>query len=74
MQVINKMRKNKNQNVPPTIVMKDLSCFGSSKFSLSLSIDGLSNEIRRGEIKDQIHVLYIGILPSRMHLVAIITH
>ena len=34
-------------------------------------MDGVSDEIGRGELKNQIHVLYIGILPSRMHLVAI---
>ena len=28
--------KNKNQNIPPTIAMKELSCFGSFKLSLSL--------------------------------------
>ena len=68
------MRKNKNQNVPSAIAMKELSRFGSSKLSLSLSIDGVSDKIRKGELRDQIHVLYIGILPSRMHLVVIITH
>ena len=31
-------------------------------------------EFERDELKDQIHVLYIGILPSRMHLVVITTH
>jgi len=33
-QVINKMRKNKNQNVPLAIAMKELPSFGSSKLSL----------------------------------------
>ena len=64
------MRKNKNQNVPPAIAMKELPCFGSSKLSLSR----VSDEIRRYELRDQIYVLYIDILPSRMHLVVITTH
>ena len=34
----------------------------------------MSEEIGRGELRDQMHVLYIGILPSRMHLVAFTTH
>ena len=64
------MRKNKNQNVPPAIAMKELTCFGSSKLSLSR----VSDEIRRYELRDQIYVLYIDILPSRIHLVVITTH
>ena len=48
--------------------------FDSFKLSLSLSIDGVSNENERNELRNQIHVLYIDILPSRMHLVVITTH
>ena len=67
------MRKNKkNQIIPSAIAMKELSYFGSFN-SQSLSIDGV-DEIERSELRDQIHVLYISILPSRMHLVAITTH
>ena len=42
--------------------------------ALTLSVDGVLDEIRRSELRDQIHVLYIGILPSKMYLVTIITH
>jgi len=44
-QVINEIRKNKNQNIPPGIAMKELSCFDSSKLSLSLCVYGVSDEI-----------------------------
>ena len=37
------MRQNKNQIIPSAIVMKELSCFGFSK--LSLSLDGVSDEL-----------------------------
>jgi len=38
------------------------------------SIDGVSNKNERDELRDQTHVLYIDILPSRMHLVVITTN
>jgi len=44
-QVINKMQKIKNQIIPPAITMKELLCFGSSKLSLFLSLDGVSDEL-----------------------------
>ena len=40
--IINKMRK-RNQIIPPVIAMKELSCFGSSKLSLSL-LDAVLDE------------------------------
>ena len=52
--------------------MKELSYFSS--FKLLLCVYGVSNEIRKCELRDQIHVLYINILPSKMHLVVITTH
>lgn len=62
-QVINKYGK-QNQNIFSVIVMKELLCFGFSKFSLSVWC----------ELNDQTQVLYIDILPSRMHLVVITTN
>ena len=42
--------------------------------ALTLSIDGVSNENEKYELRDQTHVLYGGIMPSRMHLVTINSH
>ena len=76
-QVINKMRKIKIKSYLqplPWRVLLFLVLPSSLSLSLSLSLDGVSEWIQRYELRDQIHVLYIGILPSIMHLVAITTH
>jgi len=63
--------ENKNQNIAPT--MKELSCFRSFNLSFSLYMV-YQTKIERCKLKDQIRVLYIGILSSRMYLIVIITN
>ena len=42
--------------------------------ALTLSVDCISDENEICKLRDQTHVLYIGILPSRMHLVVSTTN
>ena len=62
-----------NQNIPLAIAMKELLCFGSSKLSLSLCRWCIRQKLKEVSPRTK-HVLYIGILPSRIHVVAITTN
>ena len=70
--LLTKMRKIKSKSYIQSLPWR-VSCFGSSKLSLSLSrwcIRLNSKECAQGSNS----CAYIGILPSRMHLLAITTH
>ena len=67
------MRKIKSKSYLQPLPWR-ISCFGSSKLSLFLSLDGVSDWIRKGWAHGPNSCAYIGILPSRMHLLVITTH
>jgi len=65
--------ENKIKIIPPAIAMKSFLFLVLPSF-LFLSLDGVSDWIRKGWAQGPNSCAYIGILPSRMHLVVITTH